>query len=467
MGNEGEHNAFLVQGKLVLFIGKCVRKGKYNGTKILYCILFSLFFLSGVECYAQSPTMRKKAVENKDSIMPFKSRLAFKTNAVDWLVLLPNITAEFDLFGSPYKHYTLSLGIKGNWSTSQNYKPSIVYNLFDTRLEFRNYFRTTQRGSYDLDSASFFQRLKEQVFTIERLHPREWRAYYWGVYADYANYNFKFSKHGMQGSALGLGVSGGFSIPLYGYRENFVDLELGASVGLVYTKYDSYRHDEESNCYPRLPEKSKGGHLVPFPVVSDLRVTFVYRFSTSVKNKYKLIDRDKINARKEVKRQRKLKRDSISEARIKIRELKKQQKDSLDLAKDSLSQIKDSLKKQEKLMKDSLEQVRKLDKEQAKLMKDSLEQVQKLEKEQAKLMKDSLENVAKEEKKRSKEKKKDKRIEEGVETPEIKEQSPDEQQPVQENQSTEPESSDPQAVTPPSSGSREDNPETTNVGGEE
>ena len=269
MGNEGEHNAFLVQGKQVLFVDKYVKKGKNCRIRILSCILFSLFFFTGVECYAQSPAMRKKAVENKDSIMPFKSRLAFKTNAVDWLVLLPNITAEFDLFGSPYKHYTLSLGIKGNWSTSQNYKPGIVYNLFDTRLEFRNYFRTTQRNFHHLDSASFFQRLKEEVFTIKRFHPRYWRAYYWGVYADYANYNFKFGKRGMQGSALGLGVSGGFSIPLYGYRDNFVDLELGASVGLVYTKYDAYRHDEESNCYPRLPEKSKGGHLVQFPVVSD------------------------------------------------------------------------------------------------------------------------------------------------------------------------------------------------------
>ena len=318
MGNEGEHNAFLVKGKQVLFIEKCVKKGKFRWIKILSCILFSLFFLSGVKCNAQSPTMRKKAVENKDSIMPFKSRLAFKTNAVDWLVLLPNITAEVDLFGSPYKHYTLSLGVKGNWSTSQNYKPSIVYNLFDTRLEFRNYFRTTQRNFHHLDSAGFFQRLKEEVFTVKRFHPRYWRAYYWGVYADYANYNFKFGKRGMQGSALGLGVSGGFSIPLYGYRENFVDLELGASVGFVYTKYDAYRHDEESNCYPRLPEKSKGGHLVPFPVVSDLRVAFVYRFSTSVKNKYKLIDYDKINARTEAKRQKQLRRDSIGEARTKI-----------------------------------------------------------------------------------------------------------------------------------------------------
>ena len=466
MGNEGEHSAFLVQGKQILFIDKCKRNGKYCGIRLVYCILFSLFSFSGVECYAQSPTMRKKAVENKDSIMPFKSRLAFKTNAVDWLILLPNVTAEFDLFSSPYKHYTLSLGIRGNWSTSQNYKPGIVYNLFDTRLEFRNYFRTTQRNFHHLDSATFFQRLKEEVFTIKRFHPRYWRAYYWGVYADYASYNFKFGKRGMQGSALGLGVSGGFSIPLYGYRDNFVDLELGASIGFVYTKYDAYRYDEESNCYPRLPEKSKGNHLVPFPVVSDLRVAFVYRFSTSVKNKYKLIDNDKINARVEAKRQKQLRRDSISEARTKMRDVKKLQKDSLNLVKDSLAQIKDSLTRQEKLMKESLEQVRKLDQEQTRLMKDSLEKVQKLEKEQVRLMKDSLENVAKKERKRSKEKKKDKNIEEGVETPKIEQQSPDEQQPVQEKQSTESESSEPQAVAPQSSGSREDNPEITNEGGE-
>lgn len=447
MGNEGEYCAFLVQGRQMLFISK--RKKNWNDfrKKLLFCILFLFCFFSGSECYAQATAARKKAVENKDSIMPFKSRLAFKTNAVDWFLLLPNVTAEFDLFGSPYKHYTLSVGVKGNWNTSQNYKPSIVYNLFDARVEFRKYFRTSQRNFLHLDSASFFQRMKEEVFTIKRFHPRYWRAYYWGVYADAANYNFKFGSQGRQGSAYGLGVSGGFSIPLYGYRDNFIDLELGASIGLVYTKYDAYRHDEESNCYPRLPEKSKGGHLVPFPVVSDLRVAFVYRFSTSVKNKYKLIDYDKIHAREEAKRQKQLRRDSIGEARDKARELKKQQRDSLKLAKDSLSVIKDSLKRQEKLMKDSL-------KLQEKLVKDSLEQVRKLEKEE-------LEK----EKKATKGKKED--TEQAIETPEIKEQSSEEQQPVQEKQPAEPESLAPQAVEPQSAGGRKSGRITSNEGGGE
>lgn len=177
MGNEGEgHSAFLVQGKPVSFICKHKKIWHISRIKLLFCVLFLFFSFLGVECYAQS-SMRKKAVENKDSIMPFKSRWAFKTNAVEWLVLLPNVTAEFDLFGSPYKHYTLSLGIKGNWNTSQNYKPSIVYNLVDARMEFRKYFRTTQRNFHHLDSASFFQRMKEEVFTIKRFHPRYWRAY--------------------------------------------------------------------------------------------------------------------------------------------------------------------------------------------------------------------------------------------------------------------------------------------------
>lgn len=427
MGNEGEgHSAFLVQGKPVSFICKHKKIWHISRIKLLFCVLFLFFSFLGVECYAQS-SMRKKAVENKDSIMPFKSRWAFKTNAVEWLVLLPNVTAEFDLFGSPYKHYTLSLGIKGNWNTSQNYKPSIVYNLVDARMEFRKYFRTTQRNFHHLDSASFFQRMKEEVFTIKRFHPRYWRAYYWGVYADVANYNFKFGSTGMQGSAYGLGVSGGFSIPLYGYRQNFIDLELGASVGFVYTKYDAYKHDAESNCYPRLPEKSKGGHLVPFPVVSDLRVAFVYRFSTSVKNKYKLIDYDKINARAEAKRQKQLRRDSISEARDRAKHLKELQKDSIRLAKEALDQIKDSLKRQDKLMKDSLEQVKKLEK---KNLKEEKKQAGKV-----------------------------------VETPDIQ-QSTEEQQPAQEKQPAKSDSPEPQTVEPQSLKDQGIVPLTTNEGGE-
>lgn len=63
-------------------------------------------------------------------------------------------------------------------------------------------------------------------------------------------------------------------------------MELGGSIGLLYTSYDVYTHDAESNCYPHVSGKSKGGHLVPFPVPTDLRIAFVYRF-ISAGDKYK------------------------------------------------------------------------------------------------------------------------------------------------------------------------------------
>ena len=78
----------------------------------------------------------------------------------------------------------------------------------------------------------------------------------------------------------------GYTAPLYGYRNNYIDLELGGSAGLLYTSYDVYTHDAKSGCYPRIAEKCKGGHIVPFPLITDLRVAFVYRFM-SAGSKYK------------------------------------------------------------------------------------------------------------------------------------------------------------------------------------
>lgn len=152
-------------------------------------------------------------------------------------------------------------------------------------MEWRQYFRTRQRGGVTKD-ANLMTRLKETVFTTQRKQPRQNRAYYWGVYANASSYNFKIGKEGKQGTAYGAGISVGYTAPLYGYRNHYIDLELGGSIGLLYTSYDVYIHDVESNCYPHLTDKSKGGHLVPFPVPTDLRIAFVYRF-ISAGDKYK------------------------------------------------------------------------------------------------------------------------------------------------------------------------------------
>lgn len=194
---------------------------------------------------------------------------------------------EFDLGHTVRSKRTLNANLKWNWNTSHRYTPSMVFNLFEARGEWRQYFRTRQRGGAPTTmKEGFIAYFRDNYFTTKRRKPRDYRAYYWGIYANTSSYNIKLTKEGRQGTAYSAGLSVGYTTGLYGYKNHAVDLELGASVGLMYTHYDVYRHDAESDCYPVLTEKCKEGHLVPFPVVSDVRVAFVYRF-VSAKDKYK------------------------------------------------------------------------------------------------------------------------------------------------------------------------------------
>ncbi len=258
------------------------KKKRYFFSLKIIVVCFLLSITMNDAC-AQSP--RGKKEDTKNESISFKDRWGIKTNAVDWLLTIPNIGVEFDLGNTIRNKRTVSANLKWNWNTSQKYKPSTVFNLFDARVEWRQYFRTRQRGGVTKD-ANLLTRLKETVFTTQRKHPRQNRAYYWGIYANASSYNFKIGKEGKQGTSYGVGLSVGYTAPLYGYRNGYIDLELGGSIGLLYTSYDVYTHDAESNCYPQIAGKSKGGHLVPFPVPTDLRVAFVYRFM-SAGDKYK------------------------------------------------------------------------------------------------------------------------------------------------------------------------------------
>lgn len=127
-------------------------------------------------------------------------------------------------------------------------------------------------------------------------------------------------KRGIQGKGVGAGLSLGFTAPLYGYRQNYIDLEMGGSFGLFYTSYDIFEYDAESDCYPKIADKCKGGHLIPFPIITDLRIAFVYRF-VSVKDKYKqsVVRRiDRINEKRNLQNQKinamRARIDSISKA---------------------------------------------------------------------------------------------------------------------------------------------------------
>ena len=75
-----------------------------NRTKVLFLFLAMLGAIS-VRAYAQQKTSEK--------ISP-KERWAFETNAMDWLLLLPNAKVEFDLSSSTDNRWVVGIGAKWN-----------------------------------------------------------------------------------------------------------------------------------------------------------------------------------------------------------------------------------------------------------------------------------------------------------------------------------------------------------------
>lgn len=219
----------------------------------------------------------QETVEGKRGGLLPVDRWAVKTNALDWALTIPNIGVEFDLKNSEFNNMTVGLSARYNWNTYHKYAPSAVFNLFDVRPEFRWYYRSlpVTRSKWSLNK-----------FLRERKHPRTWRAQYLGAYASYGDYTLKFGRKGRQGGVIGFGAVAGYGLPMYEYRNGAIDVELGFAVGLQVAQKDVFVHNPDGNYYANVVDESKGWHLTPFPVVSELRVAFVWRHK-SIKDKVK------------------------------------------------------------------------------------------------------------------------------------------------------------------------------------
>lgn len=234
------------------------------------------------------------AVEDKgdknggeDIASRFIDRWAFKTNAFEWILTIPNIGFEFDLVNSPYNKSSLGVTAKYNWNTFHSLAPASVFNIFDVRAEYRYYYRTRERqprSPEDTTRLSAKEWLEDKVFTTQRKNARPWRAQYIGPYANYGSYSLKFGKTGYQGYVIGLGVTVGYGLPMYQYRKGAIDIELGFSVGLQCATRERFTHSADGNYYIKDWENSKGLHFTPFPVISELRMAFVWRHK-SIKDK--------------------------------------------------------------------------------------------------------------------------------------------------------------------------------------
>lgn len=231
----------------------------------MWVCLFLGAFLLPLSVTAQ--TQLKNPEEHKSKpTKPFINRWAFKTNALEWLLTIPNFGFEFDLSSSEYNRSSIGLTAKYNWHTSQKHVSYNVFDVLDIRPEYRYYFRTLNNKEKKGDS---------KMPTVK----------YLGAYVDYGQYSFKLSRNGIQGRTVGLGVSYGYCLPIHQYKKGALDLDLGFSVGVQVTDLDVYKTDLENNCYAEVANKSKSWHFTPFPVVSELRVAFSWR-AVSVRDRY-------------------------------------------------------------------------------------------------------------------------------------------------------------------------------------
>lgn len=263
---------------LLLLVLELTKQVAVSVKRILFVL--SLCLLTGIAQAQSLPNANKQEVK---SGLSFSERWAFKTNVAEWIATIPNVTVAFDLSPSLYNHSVIQLGLKYNWNTYHKYPPDFVLDLFDIRPEFRWYYR---HKPIKKDSE---HKGLSKLFNTERKKPKLWRAYYFGVYADYATFSFKPGSLGRQGSAVGVGISYGWEAPLYNYKSGVVDFELGFSAGLVFMKYDGYRLDRNTYSYVVDPAHSHDWHIKPYPVISEIRAVFSWR-KKSVKDKYSKYD---------------------------------------------------------------------------------------------------------------------------------------------------------------------------------
>ena len=251
---------------------------------------------------ATTTTKAKSAAAKVSDRITGIDRWSFRANALELLCTVPNFNVEFDVSSSPYNRWSLGVTAKYNWDTWHSGPPALVFNMFEIRPEFRKWFRMKPKEG--------------------NAKPTRERAFFLGGYASGCTYSIKPGKYGIQGPLFGAGALFGYDFPLYTYRHFAIDFELGVAAGLAVTSYDGYTMNRSNTDYIEAPGKSKGWHLCPFPVLSEIKACFVFR-TLSIKERYKKVDSQKLILKQEAEEAKRLAAEQKAE---KIAERKAEKK---------------------------------------------------------------------------------------------------------------------------------------------
>ena len=220
------------------------------------------FFFISAFC-AATPVAAQQNTELDKGTVPLKERWAFKTNAIHWIGLTPNVGVEFDITNSIYNKWTIGAQASWNGNTDIKSGKKVNFALNDYRMEVRRYIKPSLRSK---DGS--------------RRTPKFWRTYYVGLYAGYTQGDILLKK-GFNMKAAHAGLTGGWEVQLYRCKHGAIDLDLGLSVGMLYGKYSKYKMENGEPVYTEQTDK----HFIKYPLPTDFRIGFVYRFK-SIKYKY-------------------------------------------------------------------------------------------------------------------------------------------------------------------------------------
>ncbi len=274
--------------------------------KYLYLSLMLLF------CTPHFAMASQNMSEETDttSTVKFADRISIHTNTLGWLLMTPNFGVEYDFVHNKHKKVSLLLSGKFNGQTNQKFDSRYVYNIAGAKAELRWYFRTRKiddlgefpeerikngdysdfQGPWERERVEGTTGFLNKLWNSRRLvtakkNPRRHRAYYVGPYAAYDKFSIKFTETGYQGSAIGAGLTFGYSAPLYIYNNgDAIDFEIGAGVGALLLDYDTYGYNGEDKCYTT----ETTGESTILPMLSDLRLSLVYRFDPIQEQAYEV-----------------------------------------------------------------------------------------------------------------------------------------------------------------------------------
>lgn len=264
---------------------------RHNVHRVFLSSLFFIIasFITCVKAQVVDDTMHVIYAKQAD-------RLAVRTNPVTWVLQCPNIGFEYAVRPENWNRWTVGLNVMGRWKGSNTFNPATVFNLNEIRFDFKNYWRerfVRGEGAHALDgNTDPHKKWIDKLFSLRRKNlyneadPKHTYPYlkhpaivfYRGIYGSFDKFSVKFGKTGYQGTAVSIGGTYGIIRTLHEYEKaGRLDMELGLSAGFIFLpSCQEYTLNRITNSYVR--EGEKYSKFIPFPMVTDLRLGFVYHF---------------------------------------------------------------------------------------------------------------------------------------------------------------------------------------------